>query len=160
MDVTPDREVFKNKLYFAGIFLEQLLKLRHQPRTVTSLKVTEHHDDHRCLVRAFRGRAQRINFMDKVKCDYCHCFILPAGGKQPFSVRADLNLIDMRADPDGIRQVSIPIVDQNVAVIGEDKGQIAVLGDHHINRYSIRCQCFLKVNFNSGKDPGCSCQHC
>ena len=51
----------------------------------------------------------------------------------------------------------VPMSD--VAVIGEHKGQIAVLGDHHINRYTTGFECCFKVNFNSGKDPGCSCQH-
>ena len=70
--VASYRKAFEDQLYVVGIFLEQLLKLRHQPRTVASLEVAEHNDGDRCIRRAFNRRTLGIDLLDKVQGENFH----------------------------------------------------------------------------------------
>jgi hypothetical protein len=52
--VTTQRKVLKDKFHFFRIVLEHLLKYRHEPCAVLSLKVAENSDHHRRLRRPFK----------------------------------------------------------------------------------------------------------
>jgi hypothetical protein len=50
--VTSNGKVFMHQFHFAGVFLEQLLKLRSKLRTVPSFIIAEDRDDDRCIFSA------------------------------------------------------------------------------------------------------------
>ncbi len=67
--VTAKRKVFKNNGYRIRVFFEHLLEQRRKPRTVGSLKIAEHGNDHLGIFIALPWRAYCFDFMDKTQFD-------------------------------------------------------------------------------------------
>ncbi len=91
------------QFHFGRIIFEQLLKLRRKLRTVPSLEFTEYRDGDRRILRPLKSGSLCIYVADKIQQDNFYGLILPTGSKQSLATRANFNLINMRADFDGVR---------------------------------------------------------
>ena len=76
--VAAKRKVFKNNGYRIRVFFEHLFEQRRKPRTVPSLKVAEHGNDHRGIFIPLPWRAYCCDFMDKTQFDDFKRFIIAA----------------------------------------------------------------------------------
>ena len=79
--VAVNGKIFMYQSYSGWIFLEQLLKLRRKPRTVSSLKFTEHGDGDRRVFGSLKHGSACFYSADKIQQDDFDSFIPAAGRK-------------------------------------------------------------------------------
>jgi len=61
-------KILEDELHLVGVFLEQLLEYRREPRTGRSLKASKYNYLHRCIGRALERRNGKIRVLDKRWC--------------------------------------------------------------------------------------------
>ena len=72
-------KVLHDKLDVFGVFIQQLLEERFNPRTVWSLVVAEHRDGDRCVLRALERKSGQEKLLNDLHLDELQCFSGAAG---------------------------------------------------------------------------------